>query len=101
MRLRPSRWNKMAKTGLGLSKLLGIVEGSEEIFPRKKSLDASGINFVTWISKLATLSAATELFFRRDTVDIVGRFLNESLNSSFGYIVSFVNENENSNDSDF
>ena len=91
----------MAKTGLGLSKRLGIVEGSEEIFPRKKSLDASGINFVTWISKLATLSAATELFFRRDTVDIVGRFLNESLNSSFGYIVSFVNENENSNDSDF
>ena len=40
MRLRPSRRNKMAKTGLGLSKILGIVEGSEEIFPRKKSLDA-------------------------------------------------------------
>ena len=40
VRLRPSRRNKMAKTGLGLSKILGIVEGSEEIFPRKKSLDA-------------------------------------------------------------
>lgn len=56
---------------------------------------------MTWISKLATLSAATQLFFRQDTVNIVGRFLNENLKSSFGYIVSFVNENENSNDPDF
>ena len=57
-----------------MSKILALLEGSEQIFPGKRSLGAPGMNFVTRISKLATLSAAAELFFRRDTVDIVGRF---------------------------